>query len=110
MLHGSFQDFFRKFSGCFKRVLRLIQGSFKVQGKLWGDLRVSKRSSKGVKMEFGGTFKDVSMYVCSVSMFQDNLKKVKVFQECFNEVLFDKIFVAWISSQLPEQKEGLFSL
>ena len=41
-------------------------------------------------------------------MFQDNLKKVKVFQECFNEVLFDKIFFTWISSQLPEQKEGLF--
>ena len=42
-------------------------------------------------------------------MFQDNLKKAsRVFQECFNEVLFDKFFVAWISSQLPEQKEGLF--
>ena len=31
-----------------------------------------------------------------------------MFQECFNEILFDEVVVAWISSQLPEQKEGLF--
>ena len=30
------------------------------------------------------------------------------FQRCFNDVLFCKFVVAWISSQLPEQKEGLF--
>ena len=33
----------------------------------------------------------------------------RVFQECFNEVLFCNFIVAWISSQLPEQKEGLFT-
>ena len=32
-----------------------------------------------------------------------------MFQEYFKEVLFDKFVVAWISSQLPEQKEGLFT-
>ena len=36
-------------------------------------------------------------------------KKIsRVFQECFNKVLFCDFVVAWISSQLPEQKEGLF--
>ena len=38
-------------------------------------------------------------------------KKVSwVFQECFNEVLFDELVVAWISSQLPEPKEGLLRI
>ena len=32
-----------------------------------------------------------------------------VFQECLNEALFCDFVVAWISSQLPEQKEGLFN-
>ena len=36
-------------------------------------------------------------------------KKVsRGFQECFNEVLFRDFVVTRISSQLPEQKEGLF--
>ena len=56
-----------------------------------------------VSKRFGGSFKE------SVSVFQENLKKAsKVLQEYFNEVLFDEFVVAWISSQLPEQKEGLF--
>ena len=33
-----------------------------------------------------------------------------MFQECFNEVLFCDFVVAWISSQLPQQKEGLLSI
>ena len=33
-----------------------------------------------------------------------------VFQEWFNEVLFCNFVFAWISSQLPEQKEGLLSV
>ena len=42
-------------------------------------------------------------------------KKIKkkassVFQRVFNEVLFSNFDLAWISSQLPEQKEGLFFL
>ena len=43
-------------------------------------------------------------------MFQENLKKkgLRVFQECFNEVLFCDFIVAWISSKLPDQDEGLF--
>ena len=42
---------------------------------------------------------------------QENLKKKKassVFQRVFNEVLFCHFYLAWNSSQLPEQKEGLF--
>ena len=44
-------------------------------------------------------------------MFQENLKKkLQVFfQKVFNEVLFYNFDLACISSQLPEQKEGLFS-
>ena len=59
---------------------------------------------KEVKKEFKGSFKDVS------SMFQENLKKKvsRVCQECVNEVLLCN-FVEWMSSQLPKQKEGLFS-
>ena len=33
-----------------------------------------------------------------------------MFQESLNEVLFCNYVVAWISSQLPEQKEGLLVL
>ena len=40
---------------------------------------------------------------------QSNLKEVKgVFQGSFKAVLFCDFVVTWISSQLPEQKEGLF--
>ena len=52
---------------------------------------------KGIKKKFKGCFKKISKKVSSV------------FLECFNEVLFYDFVVAWISSQLPEQKEGLFS-
>ena len=46
-------------------------------------------------------------------MFKESIrcvsKKVsRVFHECFNEVLLCNFVVAWISLQLPEQKEGLF--
>ena len=42
-------------------------------------------------------------------MSQGRLFEVfRVFQECFNEVLFCNFVLAWISSQLPEQKGGLF--
>ena len=64
----------------FEEVLRVLQGSFKgVQVRLRGDLRVSKRSSKGVKREFEGSFKE------SVCVLQENLKKKKL-QGCFKNV------------------------
>ena len=66
------------------------------QGRRRGAPSVSKRSSKGVSMDFQGSFTDV-------------LSKLQVCLECVNEVLFYDFVVAWISSQLPEQKEGLFS-
>ena len=63
-----------------------------------------KGSLNAVSKTFGGIFKE------SVSVFQENLKKVsKALQECFNEVLFDEFVVAWISSQPPKQKEGLLN-
>ena len=64
---------------------------------------------------FQGSFKDilsklkesVKGHVC----FKKISKKVsRVFQECFDEILFCNMVVPWISLQLPEQKEGLFDL
>ena len=75
-----------------------------IQGHLKAVQSVLKGSLKAVSKKFGGSFKE------SVCVFQENLKKKasKVLQECFNEVLFDEFVVEWISSQLPEQKEGFF--
>ena len=71
---------------------------------------VSKACSKlNTSREFHGSFKDV------LRVFKDSVKCVPIkFQIKFQE--FSKMFqwsfcnfiVAWISSQLPEQKEGLF--
>ena len=74
-----------KFQGCFKEVLRLFQERLRVvpkdiEGWFNGASRVPKRSWKGVSREFQGTFIDV---------------------------LFCNFVVAWISSYLPKQKEGL---
>ena len=69
----------------------LIQGNFE---------GVYKRSSKGVSREFQGGFKDM-LRKCQVCF-------KKMFQECFNDVLLYNFVLAWISSQLPEQMEGLF--
>ena len=43
---------------------------------------------------------------CVSRKFQ--LKVSRVFQKCFKEVFFCNFVLACISSQLPEQKEGLF--
>ena len=70
---------------CFKEDYGMIQGYLKkVQ-------RGFKGNWKTVSKTFEGSFKE----------------SFSVFQECFNEVLFHKFVVAWLSSQLPEQKEGL---
>ena len=96
-----FQRYFKgvskKFQGYSKKVFMVLQGSFKgvsmeyyvdffdecftevlrgAQGRLRGDLSVSKRSSKGVKRELRQVqrcFEEVSKKLLSV--FQDNLKK-----------------------------------
>ena len=44
---------------------------------------------------------------CVSRKFQENVSRV--FQEGFKEVLFSNFVFACISSQLPEQKEGLFT-
>ena len=86
MFQRSFKGVSRKFQGCFKIVSSVCQGSFK---------------SVSRKFHGSGSFKDVSM------VFHD-------FRECFKEVSRElsgassKFHVAWHSSQLPEQMEGLF--
>ena len=60
-------------------------------------------SALGRVSKFQRRFKEV------LRVFKGCLKKVSnVFHECFKEVLFCNSIVAWISLQLPEQKEGLF--
>ena len=59
---------------------------------------------------FQGSFKDIFKEVLGVSNIFKKISKKKVprvSQECFNEVFFRDLVVARISSQLPEQKEGL---
>ena len=65
-----------------------------------GASQVSKRSSKGVSREFQDSFKDV------LRKFQGCSKKMSSFKGVSR--MFQFRFVAWISSQLPKQKEGLF--
>ena len=63
--------------------------------------RVFERSSSRISEKFQRCFKDISRK----GKFQGFLRKVSsVFQENV------KIFFAWISSQLSEQKEGLLLL
>ena len=91
-------------------VPRDLQGPFK------GASRLSKRSSKGVSRGFQGIFKDIlrKFQGCLKkvsSVFQENFKKSfkdVCFKECLNEVLPSNFVVTRISSQLTEQKEGLF--
>ena len=75
-----------------------------------GDLRVSKRSSKGVKRELRQVqrcFEEVSKKVL-VCFKKLSKKASRVFQECFNEAFFDKFVVAWISSELPSRGRACF--
>ena len=88
-LHGCFKKVTRKIELCFLGVLTVFQGCFL---KVWW------------KRKFNGCFKGVSWFS-------------RVFPECSKEVsrklsrYFKKVsYVAWHSSQLPEQKEGLFFL
>ena len=81
------------FQGCFKEVLRVSENMF-------------RGCFKGVSMQFKRCFKDVLRVKCVSRKFQR--KVLRIFKESFNEVLFYNFAVLWISSQLPEQKEGLF--
>ena len=70
----------------------------------------SRELQRYLKKKFKGCFKGVSrQFQRLLGKFQGNVEKVSsVFQENFNKVLFCNFVLAWISSQLPEQKEGLF--
>ena len=76
----------RELQGYLKKVKRVFQGTFKA---------VQRRFKEASRV-----LKDVS------SFFKESSKGVS---KTFNEVLFVlQFFFARISSQLPEQKEGLF--
>ena len=90
MFQGSFKE-------CFKEVSKVFQGRFKgVSGKF-------QKCFKEVSRVFQGSFKGVSRK-CQ-GCFMIFLRSFTECSRCF------KFFfhVAWHSSQLPEQKEGLFS-
>ena len=74
----------------------MFQGSFE-----WVS-RVLERISKGILGKFQICFKGVSRKFKGCSK-----KDFRVLQGSFNEVLFCDCVLACISSQLPEQKEGL---
>ena len=78
MFQRSVKGVSRKFQKCFKEVSRVFQGSF-----------------KGVSC-----FKEEEVS----RMFHDFLRAFTKCSRCF-KIFF---YVAWHSSQLPEQKEGLF--
>ena len=85
MFHGSFKEVLRVFQGsegCSESPLRVTQGSFKV----------SERSSKGVSRQF--------------QRFKGVKESVKRVSRKFHKK-FCNFVVASMSSQLPEQKEGL---
>ena len=96
-----------KFSRCFKVVLRVFQGNFKgISGVSQGWL---KGPFKQVSKWFPEDVKDVSWIFLEVSRVSPQcLKGVwRKFQENVQDVS-KKFYVAWHSSQLPEQKKGLF--
>ena len=89
----------RQFQGSFKGVSKKVKG---VQETFKGDSRKLQGYPKKVQWVFHGSFKAVlkKCQVCSKKI--SNNKVPRVFQECFNEVLFCDFIVAWILSQLPE--------
>ena len=67
-----------------------------------------------LKLGFGFTLNQSSGPTLLIIPSKQDLKIIKlqvsrVFQISFNEVWFCHFVLTWISSQLPEQKEGLLS-
>ena len=86
------------FQGCFEEVSRHFKKAFTViQGCFKEDWRVLQWSFKWVSVVFQKKFNEFCREVS------------KVFQGSFKAVLMCNFVVAWISSQLPKQKVGLFS-
>ena len=94
---GDFQGVSRMFQKSFKGVSRKIYGSFESPLKVFrGSFKDDLRKIQGWQRKWKLCFMKIS-------------KKVsRVFQESFDEVFFCNFVVAWISLQLPKQKEGLF--
>ena len=89
VLTKNFKGVSRKFKGCFKEVSTVFQGSF------WEISRVFQESFKGVS-------KNLSK---SHECFKTVSRKFKAYQKSFKIALL----LVLLSSQLPEQKEGLLS-
>ena len=66
--------------------------------------------SKEVSKVFLGSFKGVSRKFQGTGSVMDVSRVIHDFPKCFKKAsrCFKKVHVAWHSSQLPEQKEGLF--
>ena len=99
------------FEESFKGVSRSFQRNSKVVSRkviddsreLSGYLKKFKWYFKGFSMQFQKVWKEVSRN------FKENGKCVSRKFQCFNEVLLSNFLLTWISSQLPEQKEGLLN-
>ena len=91
VFQGNFKVVSKKFQGCFKGISIKIKGCFK------RPLRVIQDNFKGIQKNFKGCIKEVSR------MFKE--KKVSSFKGYSRMFQFN---FAWHSSQLPDQKEGLF--
>ena len=101
--------------GSFQGVSRMLQGSLRgVLRDILGWFKGASRYLKEVQKLFLGCFKDVlgKFLWClknASSVFQKSfIKSFKYVSRIFKWSFFCN-FVAWISSQLPEQKEGLLT-
>ena len=130
--HGYFKEDWRVFQWCFKWVSRVFkrswigvkgvskvfQGCFKeLLGVIWETIKGDSRELQGIEKKFKGVCRQVQRcfkefqghFKKESSVFQENfIKSFKGVSKIFKWSFFCN-FVAWISSQLPEQKEGLFS-
>ena len=116
MKKGKFPECFMKILGCFKSVSSKFDMFLKICFK--EVTRFTKRilmafqaNFKGDSRVFQGLFNEVSSVL--QASFEGNFKNISwKFQVCFHSVSRKclRCFkgVSWHSSQLPEQKEGLF--
>ena len=106
-----------------KNLNECLRKSIKGVSRMYQALRVVQGRLRNVPKYLHGWFKGpsklskISLSLCFKGVLRKDLlrkfqrcsKKVsRVFQEYFNGILYCDFVDAWISSQLPEQKKGLF--